>query len=350
MIEILNDPIMDLIFFDNTVRQYLIALGILLGTVILIKIFKTYILGKLKKIAQKTETMLDDIIVESLDRISLKFYIIVALYVTTFFLVIPPVLCNLIYAVMIMAIVYYLVRVVFIWVDFIIKGMEKDKDADHQSIEVVGKIVRVMLWAIAGIFVLQFLGYDVTTLVAGLGIGGIAIAFALQNVLQDIFAAFTIYYDKPFKKGDYIVVGDKSGDVITTGLKSTRIKTLLGDELVISNKVLLEEKIHNYKKMKERRITFQFGVEYGTPIAKMKKVESMVNNVFNKTPGTRLHLVRFITFGEYGLLYEVIYYVKSGAYTSYREAQELINYGIMEGLEKENIKLAIPTQIVYLKK
>ena len=350
MLEILDEPIMDVIVYGNSIEQYLFALGILLLTVVVIKIFKMYILGRIKKLAEKTDTLVDDVIITSIERIGIKFYLAVALYIALRLLVLPVFVYDVTYAMMVMIIVYYLVRVGIIWIEFFTKRVQEDKESDPHSIEIVGKIVKVVLWVVAGVFILQFLGYDVTTLVAGLGIGGIAIAFALQNVLSDIFASFTIYYDKPFKKGDYIVIGQDSGTVITTGLKSTRIQTLQGDELVISNKLLTEERIHNYKKMRERRINFQFGIEYGTPTKKMKKIESIVQKIFEDIPEAKLHSIKFFKFGDFSLIYDVIYFVKNRDYLVYQTVQEKINFGIKEAFEKEKINMAFPTHKLYIKK
>lgn len=350
MLKILEEPFMDMVFYGNTVEQYLFALGILLITLVIIKIFKNYILGKIKKLAEKTDTLVDDVIVASIERIGLKFYFAVSLYIALRLLVLPVFIYDITYAMMVIIIVYYLVRVGIIWIEFFTKKIQDDEESDTHSIEIVGKIVKVILWIFAGVFLLQFLGYDVTTLIAGLGIGGIAIAFALQNVLGDVFASFTIYYDKPFKKGDYIVVGQDSGTVITTGLKSTRIQTLQGDELVISNKLLTEERIHNYKKMRERRINFKFGIEYGTPTKKMKKIEPIVKKIFEEIPEAKLHSIKFFTFGDFSLIYDVIYFVKNKDYLVYQTVQEKINYGIKEAFEKEEIKLALPAHILYIKK
>lgn len=350
MLEFLNDPLFSTMLYENTIGKYLLALGILLITVLVMKLFKRYLLGRIKKIAEKTDTLIDDVIVASIERIGLKFYFSVALYIALRLLVLPVFVYDVTYAMMVMIITYYVVRVGIIWIEFFTKKMQEDEDRDPHSVEIIGKIVKVILWVFAGVFILQFLGYDVTTLVAGLGIGGIAIAFALQNVLSDIFASFTIYYDKPFKKGDYIVIGQDSGTVIATGLKSTRIQTLQGDELVISNKALTEERIHNYKKMKERRINFQFRIEYGTPTKKMKKINEIVKKIFEEIPEVRLHSVRFLSFGDYSLIYDVIYYVKNREYLVYVEAQEKINFAIKEAFEKEKISMAFPTQTLYLKK
>ena len=350
MLEFLNDPLFSTMLYGNTIEKYLLALGILLITVLVMKLFKRYLLSKIKKIAEKTDTLIDDVIIESIERIGIKFYFAVALYVSLRILSLPLIVYDVTYAMIVMIITYYVIRVGIIWIEFFTKKVQEDKESNPHSIEIVGKIIKFVLWIIGFVFILQFLGYDVTTLVAGLGIGGIAIAFALQNVLSDIFASFTIYYDKPFKKGDYIVIGQDSGTVLATGLKSTRIQTLQGDELVISNKTLTEERIHNYKKMKERRINFQFRIEYGTPTKKMKKINNLIKEIFEGIPEVRLHSVRFFSFGDSSLIYDVIYYVKNREYLVYVEAQEKINFGIKEAFEKEKISMALPTQTLYIKK
>jgi small-conductance mechanosensitive channel len=350
MLEFLNEPIFNMVVYNNTVQQYLLALAILLSTVIVMKLFKIYILVRLKKITEKTETLIDDVLIESLERIGLKFYIAVALYISLRILVLPTIIYDMTYALMIIILSYYLVRVIIIWIEFFTKRMEEKDEGDPHSVSLIAKIIKVLVWVIGGVLVLQLLGYNVTTLMAGLGIGGIAVAFALQNVLSDMFASFTIYYDKPFKKGDHIVIGQDSGTVISTGLKSTRIQTLQGDELVISNKILTDERIHNYKKMRERRITFKIGIEYSTPTKKLKKINEIIEKIFKETKDVKLHSVKFLEFGDFSLIYNVIYYVKKGDYIAYLEAQEQINLAIKEAFEKEKIEMAFPTQTIYIKK
>ena len=197
---------------------------------------------------------------------------------------------------------------------------------------------------------IQNLGYNVSGLLAGVGIGGIAIAFALQNVLADVFASITIYFDKPFKVGDYIVIGADSGTVKNIGIKSTRIQTLQGQELVVSNKELTEARIHNYKKMKTRRVVFEFGVEYDTPTKKMKKIPGMLDKIFKKVDGADMERVHFKSFGDSALLYEVVYYISTKEYKIYMDIQEEMNLELKQAFEKEKISMAYPTQTLYLKK
>jgi small-conductance mechanosensitive channel len=350
MLEFLEDPLLDMALYGNTIEQYLLAITILVATIVFMKLFKMYVLVKLKKLAEKTDTLIDDVIVESIQRVGIKFYFAVALYISLRLLVLPVFIYDITYSVMIIILSYYLIRVAIIWVEFFTKKVEDDDAGDPHSFELIAKIIKIAIWLVGIVLVLQILGYNVTTLVAGLGIGGIAIAFALQNVLSDIFASFTIYYDKPFKKGDYIVIGQDSGTVLSTGLKSTRIKTLQGDELVISNKALTDERIHNYKKMEERRINFQFGIEYGTPSKKMKKINGIIEKIFENTPNVRIHSVRFLSFGDSSLIYNVIYHVTNRDYLVYIEAQEKINYAIKDAFEKEKISMAFPTRTLHIKK
>ena len=185
---------------------------------------------------------------------------------------------------------------------------------------------------------------------AGLGIGGIAIAFALQNILSDIFASFSIYFDKPFKVDDFIIIGDDKGVVKKIGIKSTRIQTLQGEELVISNKELTESRVHNYKKMERRRIVFVFGVTYETPTEKVKKIPSIIKDIIEKTELADIDRVHFKEFADFSLNFEVVYYLKTSDYAEYMDTQQEINLAMKEHFEKEQIEFAYPTQTVFVHK
>ncbi len=206
------------------------------------------------------------------------------------------------------------------------------------------------VWLVAAIIVFQNLGYNVSALVAGLGVGGIAIAFAVQNILTDIFSSFSIYFDRPFQEGDYIVVGDDSGTVKKIGIKSTRIQSLKGEELIVSNKELTETRIHNYKKMRERRISFNFGVVYETPTEKLRKIPEIVKSITDKIELVRLDRVHFDKFGDFSLSFEVVYYLNTSDYNKYMDIQQDINIDLKEAFKKEKIDFAYPTQTVFLNK
>ncbi|MFC1774805.1 mechanosensitive ion channel family protein [Nanoarchaeota archaeon] len=230
------------------------------------------------------------------------------------------------------------------------KRLDEEKDADTSIIDVLGKILKISIWFIAALLILSNLGYNISTLIAGLGIGGIAIAFALQNVLTDIFASFSIYFDKPFKVGDYIVVGADDGIVKKIGIKSTRITTLRGEELVISNKELTESRIHNYKKMKERRVVFSLGVTYDTKNKDLEKIPKMVESIFSKNKDAKLDRVHFKSFGEFSLNYEIVYFLKTRDYEKYMDVQQVLNLEIKKQFDKAKIDMAFPTQTVIVQK
>jgi small-conductance mechanosensitive channel len=203
---------------------------------------------------------------------------------------------------------------------------------------------------VAGIFIMSNLGFDVTSLVAGLGIGGIAVALALQSVLSDVFSSFSIYFDKPFQAGDFIIVGQHMGIVKHIGIKSTRIQTLQGEELIISNKELTSARVQNFKKMEKRRITFTFGVTYQTPVKKLKKIPEMVKEIVAKIELADLDRVHFRKYGDFSLNFEVVYYVKIPDYGKYMDTQQEINLALKERFEKEGIEFAYPTQTIFLNK
>ena len=191
---------------------------------------------------------------------------------------------------------------------------------------------------------------DLSGVVVGLGVGGIAIALALQTVLSDVFSAFSIYFDKPFEIGDFIVVGDYSGTVKKIGIKSTRLQLLQGEELVISNRELTTASVRNFKKMKKRRIVFALGVTCDTPLEKLRKIPEVISKIIEKMELAELDRVHFKEIGDFSLNFEIVYYMKVRDYVEYLNTQEKINFAIIEALEREDIEMAFPTQTIYLNK
>ena len=184
----------------------------------------------------------------------------------------------------------------------------------------------------------------------GMGVAGIAIAFALQNVLSDVFSAFSIYFDRPFEIGDFIIVGEYAGIVTKIGMKSTRVKLLQGEELVLSNRELTSASVRNFKKMKKRRIMFHFGVTYDIPLKKLKKIPEMVKKIIDGVELADADRVHFREYGDFSLNFEVVYYMKIGDYVRYMDTQQEINFAIKEAFEKEGIEMAFPTQTIFLNK
>ncbi len=344
-------------FFGSTIQDYLIAIGVFAISLIILKTFKLVALRKIKKLTSQTQTEIDDLFFNIINDLGWSLYLLFSLFLAVRFVNFPSWLENAVdYALIIMA-VYYAVKSLQAIVDFgvqkTVKGMEQKEGKasfDPSVVKLLSKIAKTILWVVALVIVLQNLGYNVSTLAAGLGLGGLAVAFAIQAILADIFASFSIYFDRPFRVGDFIIVGDDMGTVSKIGIKTTRMTSLTGEELVISNKELTESRIHNYKKMKERRIAFSFGVLYETPNNKLRKIPKIIERIITGIDLVRLDRVNFKSFGDFGLNYEVVYYLNSSDYNDYMNIQEEINLQIKEAFEKEGLEMAYPTQTVYLNK
>jgi small-conductance mechanosensitive channel len=340
-------------FYNNTGQEYLIALLIFIVVIVLLKLLKDIVIKKLQKLAKKSKTHIDDIVTDVLATINWPFYVYFALYGATRFLTItPPIVDRILFFLLLIVIVYYIGKAAQALIDhFINMHAERRKDKGGESIlRVLGVLLKVAIWTLAVLLILNNLGIEITPLIAGLGVGGIAIAFALQNVIEDLFSAFTIYLDKPFKEGDFIIIGSDMGTIKHIGLRSTRIQALQGQELVVSNRELTTTRINNYKRMNKRRISFTFGIEYDTPVSKMKKIPKMVEKIVKDVKHADLDRVHFKEFGDFSLNYEVVYYVDVSDYKSYMDTQQEINLSLKDSFEKEGIAFAFPTQTLHISK
>ena len=223
---------------------------------------------------------------------------------------------------------------------------------DPSSVSAYGLISffgRVAIWAIALMTALSLLGHNITTLVATLGVGGIAVAFALQSILADIFNSVAIVLDKPFAVGDFIITGDILGTVEQIGIKTTRVRSLGGEQIILSNTDLLGSRIRNYKRMYERRVVFGAGVVYETPVEKLERIPGMVRAIIEATPNTRFDRAHFAKYGNFSLDFEFVYYVLSPDYYAYMDAQQAINLEIFRQFGQEGIDFAYPTQELILR-
>jgi len=212
-------------------------------------------------------------------------------------------------------------------------------------------LVKVLFWVVGIIFLLANLGLDVTTAIAGLGVGGIAVAIAAQGILGDLFSYLVIFFDKPFELGDFIVFGDKLGVVERIGIKSIRIRVLSGELLIIANSDLTSARIHNYKQMLHRRVVFTISVAYETPADTLEKIPSIIKDIITSTQtieGVRFDRSHFNAFGAYSLNFETVYYVPTNDYTIYMDTQQEIYYKLFRAFKEEEISFAYPTQLLYM--
>lgn len=222
------------------------------------------------------------------------------------------------------------------------------KREDQPVIRMATLAIRLALWAILILVALDNLGINVTALITGLGVGGIAIALATQNILGDIFASVSILIDKPFVLGDFISIDDYMGTVEQIGVKTTRVRALSGEQIVFANSDLLKSRLRNYKTQRERRVVFRISVAYETPAEKVQAIPGMLRATVEAQKTTRFDRAHLVSLGESALLYEVVYWVMDGNYAVYMDIQQAINLEIHRKLGEEGVAFAFPTRTLHV--
>jgi small-conductance mechanosensitive channel len=233
---------------------------------------------------------------------------------------------------------------------WVTKGDEISKTHGIKGIKGVLPVIKVVVWGVGIAFLLDNLGFKISTVVAGLGIGGVAVALAAQAVLGDLFSYIAIQFDRPFEIGDFIIVGDKLGTIEHVGIKTTRIRSLGGEQLIFSNTDLTNSRVRNYKRMHKRRVVFKFGVIYQTSLEHMKEIPAIVTDIVKKVEDATFDRAHFCSYGDFSLDFEVVYYVIGSDYNKYMDIQQEINLAIMEEFTKRGIEFAYPTQTLFLNK
>ena len=309
--------------------------------------------ARLGALAARTASTLDDLVVELIRATNSGFLLVAAIYVGSFGLRLGEHTLSIIGAIAAIALLFQ----VGLWgnrvTDHVIGRMAQREDAttDDSLLTALGALsflARVVLWSTVALVMMGSLHINVTALVAGLGVGGVAVALALQNVLGDLFASLSIILDKPFAVGHFIVVDDLAGTVEHVGIKSTRIRSLSGEEIVLSNGDLLKCRIHNYRKLYERRVLFSFGVTYNTPYEKLTRIPPAVREIVERLSKTRFDRAHFKEYGDSSLNFEVVYYVLDPDYNVYMDIQQGINLGLFQRFAQERIEFAFPTRTLYM--
>lgn len=341
------------IYWNNTIEQYITAISILAAGVIVLWIFKKIILSRLTRISQRTATIIDDLLVKLIEKSLLPLAYLGLLYFAINTLSVPQVVVKIINTASAVLITYLVTRIVISAINQLLQTYTKksdDTEKQEKQLKGIKGLINFVIWIIALIFLLDNLGVQVSAVVAGLGIGGIAVALAAQAILGDLFSYFVIFFDRPFEVGDFIIVGDKLGSVEYIGIKTTRIRAIGGEQLVFSNTDLTNSRIHNFKKMERRRIVFKLGVIYQTPAEKLKIIPGLVKQIIEEVADTTYDRGHLSNFGDFSINYEFVYYVNGSDYTKYMDIQQEINLNIYKKFEEEKIEFAYPTQTLFLTK
>jgi small-conductance mechanosensitive channel len=340
--------------FGNNLSQWSIAAAALVVTVFVLIIIQRLIGRRLVALAKLTDTHWDDIFAGLITQTKLLFLFIVGVFVGSLFLELSVHVRAIFSSLLIVS----LLAQAGIWGASLITALlesyrqraQEKNPAAITSINVIGLISRFILWVSILLLALNNLGINVTSLIAGLGIGGVAVALSLQSILGDLFASLSIVLDKPFVNGDFLVIGEFMGSVEYIGLKTTRIRSLSGEQLVFSNSDLLSSRIRNYGRMFERRVVFSIGVTYQTSREKLKQIPVIIREAVKAQDRTRFDRSHFMKYGDYALMFETVFYVMSADYNIYMDIQQAIYFDIHERFEREDIEFAYPTQTLYVTK
>ncbi len=327
--------------FQNTIQSYALTLLIFMVLLISFSFTQRFVIHYLARLAAKTASDFDDLIVKLLSQIGWPVFIVISLHIAVSVLILPNSLRSFIryavvFVVTIRAILLLQEIIQYTVNKTLIKRIGQDNPSSQAMVNSVLWMVKWGMWLLGGIFILDNLGINITSLVAGIGIGGIAVAMASQAVLGDAFSALSIYLDKPFEIGDFIIIDDSMGTVEHIGVKTTRLRSLSGEQLIFSNSDLTKSRVKNYKRMQTRRIAFKVGVVYQTPLNKAQRIPELIRNILEKAQ-VRTDRIHLQSFGDSALIYEVVYYVLSADYNVYMDKQQLINFAIMQEFEKEGI-------------
>ncbi|MGK7928932.1 MAG: mechanosensitive ion channel family protein [Spirulina sp.] len=342
--------ILDREFLNNRIIDYLMALAIFLIGFIAIYSLRTVIFKSLERLVKRTQTTIDD----TLLRLSEK-ALIPLLYLGTIYLAIDnlnlhPILKKTFNVSLIIVTTIIAIKLISKIFESLLRLylLTQDNPTLTQSFNAIIPAIRVSLWIVGGIFLLDNLGFDISALVASLGIGGVAIALASQGLLRDLFSYFSILLDRPFELGDFIIVGDYMGTVEHVGIKTTRIKSLSGEEVVMSNTDLTESRLRNFKRMEQRRIAFKIGVVYQTSPEQLQIIPEIVKTIIESMEEVTFDRVHFSDYGDFSLNYEIVYFVASNDYNLYMDVQQKINLALFQAFRDRDIQFAYPTQVHYI--
>ncbi|MBN1899991.1 mechanosensitive ion channel family protein [Candidatus Sumerlaeota bacterium] len=337
-------------FLDNSIKDYVISIAIIVLGIAVIRFIKKTAMSRLKTWAEKTKTDYDDffIYVGEKNLIPLCYFGVV--YIGIRGLSLHPVIGKTIRISGITIFTYLAVKFLIAFVEFVMKKhwLKNLEPASSTKVEKTFPAIRISIWILGTVFLLDNLGFQISTVIATLGIGGVAVALAAQAILKDLFSYFAILFDRPFEPGDFIIIGDFMGTIEHVGIKTTRIRSLSGEQLVFSNSDLTDSRIRNYKRMARRRVVFKIGVTYQTTQEQVESIPGIIKSIIDSIEMATLDRVHFASFGDFSLVFEIVYYVESSEYNIYMDIQQQINFKLKHEFEARSIEFAYPTQSLFL--
>lgn len=339
------------IFLENRVSVWITTLVVTISVWFILQVAKAVVMHRLHHIAKKTETKFDDLAALLVEKTKPFFFFLIGLYFGTKFLKLTPKFELYLFR---FFVIFFSFQVI-IWgnalINFLIferKKDETDSVVTTTTFRVIGFVAKFVVWSVVLLIVLSNLGVNITAVITGLGVGGIAIALATQKILGDIFSSFIIVFDKPFEVGDFIVIQDIRGRVERIGLKTTRIRSITGEEIIVPNSNLIDSRIQNFRRMEERRVQFTFDVEYSTRQELLELIPNEIKQIIESQPQTRFEFCGLRHFSDRALTYEAVYFITNRDYQLFIQLHNNINLKIIERFRELGISFAFPTRTVHL--
>lgn len=339
------------VYYNNSVLDYLYTLAAILLVWLILKLIKKWVLSGLKRMAGASKTNFDDALISAAEKFIIPYVYLLLNYVIISQLVLSPRVSHVLRLAMIVVTIFYAVRVINHAIHYmVLLYMKKHNEADTRIFQLNGilNVIKVVMWGLGLLFLLDNMGYDVTTIVAGLGIGGIAIALAAQNILSDLFSYFVIFFDKPFEIGDFVVAGAESGTVEQIGIKTSRLRTLGGEELVMPNADLVKTPIHNFKRQQKRRVVFNLRVAYTNNADVLKQIPELIKKIVSSKQEATFDRAHLQNLNDTFINYEVVYNLSTADYNLYMNLQQDIYLEILQEFKNNHIDLALPLQSVMV--
>lgn len=338
-------------FLGNSFERWMVAVGLFLGVLLVGLAVRSLVASRIEKVAARTDTPFDDLAASLLRNTHFLFFFLVALHVGANSLILGPKVAKILqitfFLVVFLQIGLWLSRAINFLGDFYVNRTLAVDAAKATTLRTLMVFSQLFLWVLIVLLMLDNWGVKVGPFIAGLGLGGIAIAFAVQGILADIFASLSIVMDKPFAIGDSIGVGAETGTVEYVGVKTTRVRSISGEQLVFSNADLLKMQIKNFKRMTERRVLMKIGVEYETALSKLESLPRWLQELVEAEKDLRFGRAHIVRFGDSSLDYELEYFVRTPDAIVYMDIQQKLHFAILRKFEAEEIGFAYPTRKVF---
>ena len=338
--------------FQNTLLAWLLALSLIAILLAVLLLARRMVRRYHRRLLDKEGVQLLEVPLEVLSRTTLAFFVVFSIVVGLKTLTVSERTAAFLTSVITVALFWqagvWLSAAAMGWLERKRRRSLTTDRALASSLGIIGLVLRTLIWSLVVLLTLDNVGVDITALVAGLGIGGIAVALAVQNILGDLFASLSITLDRPFVVGDFLIVGDFLGTVEYIGIKSTRLRSLSGEQIILANADLLGSRVRNYGRMTERRVVFTINTTYETSAELLERIPPLIREIVTAQPGTRFDRSHFARYGAHSLDFETVYYVLSAEYNRYMDIQQAINLRIFSEFERLGIEFAYPTQKLYL--